>query len=449
MKFLFTITLMILVHWGHPGFGAEPPNEVTQGELIEWINNLDPATQVCDFSKLASYRGFRNCTLVTNEMLTLLGKQCPTLEAIDLTSCNSITYEGVASLACLCYPHLQQLKLSSSTRQYPQGSAIQSFKEILRHCPNLKLLDFNDLYLSDESLKLVSTFCPGLESVAFFAISPDKVNSFHLQFTEQGLCDLVSSLPYLKQFSVFSNDMNQVSNRVLETIAAQCPSLSQLCIGSNQDLNYGIQLIVKSSPELTKISYRNFSGETLRVIGQYSQNFECLKLVTSYDNTNDITNEDAISLALGCPNLKEFCAEFYTKHVDLSDSFLQALSSNCHQLISLTIQNPLYDTSSAITEKGLMHLVKGCPKIQTLNLSGSGDSITDKSLGVLSGGCKQLKFLNIEKSQVTADGVDKLLRDMPELCWLDITLCRKIKKQQVEILRKKYPHVTLIPRKGD
>jgi hypothetical protein len=442
MKFLFTIALMILVHWGHPGFGAEPPNELTQEELYEWINNLDPATRVCDFSKFASYNGFRNCTLVTNKMLASLGKQCPTLEAIDLTCCNSITYEGVESLADLCYPHLQELKLSSSTRQHPQGSAIQSFGEILRHCPNLKILNFNDLYLSDESLKLISTFCPGLESVAFFAISPDNANSFHLQFTEQGLCDLVSSLPNLKQFSVSSNHMNQVSNRVLEIVAANCPSLSQLCVGSKEDLNYGIQLIVKSCPELTNIPYRNFSGETLRVIGQYSQKFEYLTLVKSHDNTHDVTNDDAVSFALGCPNLKAFSAKFYTAHVDLSDSFLQALSSNCHQLISLTIENPLYDISSAITEKGLMHLVQGCPRIQTLNLSGSGGGITDKSLGVLSG-CKQLKFLNIKGSRVTADGVDKLLNDLPELSCLDITLCKKINWQQVGALEKKYPHVII------
>lgn len=439
MRFLFTIGLMILVHWGQPGFGAEPPSELTKEQLIEWINNLDPATQVCDFSNYTTDNGFRNCTVLTNQMLSLLGKQCPTLEVVNLTCCNSITYEGVASLASSCYPHLQQLHLSSSTRQFPQGAAIQSFGEILRHCPNLKVLNFSDLYLSDESLQLISTFCPNLESVAFFAISPDKYMNFSLQFTEQGLSDLVGSLPNLKRFSVSSISSNQVSNRVLETIAVNCPLLSELSVGSSQDLNEGIQLIAKNCSELTRVSYRRFSGETLRVLGQYSHNLENFSLLKFYDNGHVITNEDAICVVQGCPKLKDF----YSDEVELSDSFLQALSSNCPQLVSLNIRNPLYEISSAITEKGLMHLVKGCPQMQILGLSGSSGGVTDKSLEVLRQGCKHLRILNISEARVTADGVDKLLCDMPELNYIEITGCKRIRSHQVHALRDKYPHVSI------
>ena len=235
-------------------------------------------------------------------------------------------------------------------------------------------------------------------------------------------------------------------------LAQSCPMLHTIDLtGCTRVTDIGIQAIALGCPLLKFISVRNASkltGASLMALGAgcpLLEEFTCskqakfkntdfdfllskcprLRIVDCCMNTSQIR-----LLAKKCPNLQ---------HISLDgDGRCAMIGGGCHRLEVVEIGCQTSDVGIEaiargspllsdirlcdcyrVTDKVISVLAQCCPMLHTIDLTGC-TRVTDISLRAIALGCPLLKTMYLSGCSVSAEGMNALIRNCPQLIFLSM-----------------------------
>ena len=329
----------------------------------QWLHNL---LLHCVFPSLTSLN-LDDCEGLTDHSLQYLSKGCPKLKTLHLERF-IFTDDGLENIS-QCQ-ELQELYLDSCLHLdnrlidlYPRWKKLTTLS--LNYCddPPDRIfhadLRYNDFFVTDESLKVLSDNCTLLTSLDLSGCN---------RITDEGLRYL-SKFAMLRELNLFS--CKQITGNGLFDIGFSCTNLESLSLHDCDIDDEGLQQLV----------YGLNTGNC--------STLQFLDLTGSY-----VSFEGISALSTQCTQLRSLNLS-YSPNID--NECIKCLSEHCSMLEYLYL-NTRYDPrkdfhKNKVTDKGITHLSNGCQQLKRLQLSGC--SITLTSLKNLSLGCRLLEYLNI------------------------------------------------------
>lgn len=181
-------------------------------------------------------------TNASDHALSLLGKHCTALQALNITSCLKVTDTGISYFAEQC-PTLEQINLS-----YCPNVTDSAILQLVQFCPSLKeLLVSGCTGVTDTSLTVVAERCFQLQVLDVFACQ---------LVSDESLCLLGLGCPELKKVNFSRCPM--VTDLSVVSLAAYCRNLTQVNLtGCYQVQDDAVQLLVESCPTLKSLTLSN------------------------------------------------------------------------------------------------------------------------------------------------------------------------------------------------
>ena len=148
--------------------------------------------------------------------------------------------------------------------------------------------------------------------------------------------------------------------------------------------------------------------------------FGCLKDINAGENEVYKLEQDAIT-----ENLKQLLEKDGDKIIELRLCICEKLDfanidwSKCNKLKNLNL------SSTNVTTDGLEKILTGCPNLKELNLSGC-EKIDFADLKIDWSKCKNLNKLNLSFTDITTEGLKKILTCCPNLTEFNLSGCEKI-----------------------
>ena len=239
----------------------------------------------------------------------------PSLQYIDLSTCDNLTDSGMTAVAIGCH-NLQSIKLELCRNLFSNGS----LDGLSFHFRELKNLDLNCCAnVTDECLVDLATGCPHLGSI-------NLTNGQYI--TDDGLAELVKGCHEINEI-VLSN-CYRITNDGLISLANNLPKLQLIDLTRCRDItDIGIATLAKKCSELIHIDL---------------------------NRCRNVTNIGLEFISLGCHKLEYINVNRLRR---ISDEGLNILVSGCHQLRKLVLD----DCGVHVTESGIAEIRRNYPHL--------------------------------------------------------------------------------------
>lgn len=161
------------------------------------------------------------------------------------------------------------------------------------------------------------------------------------------------------------------------------------------------------------------------MINIFSPKFKCIKVLNLRQIKSQLEDTGVESVALHCHNLQELDIS-NSKSLNLTDRSLLALAKGCPKLTKLVISGcTTFTDSSLVYITGMRHL----------NLCGCYQAVTDVALQAIARNCPELQVLNIAWCNKVSDvGVTSIAVSCPDLRTLDLCDCVLVTDESVVAL---------------
>jgi hypothetical protein len=314
-----------------------------------------------DFPSL-TYLNLDECVGLTDHSLKHLSKSCPKLKILHL---ERFIFRDDGLINISQCPELEELCLDSCLHKhnhlidlYPRWKNLTTLSLNNKYFKSRADLHYNDFFVTDESLKVLSDNCTLLTSLDLSGCN---------RITDQGL-EYLEKFTMLRELNLFS--CKQITGNGLLGIGLSCSNLESLslhdCDIQDGDLDYLVHW---------------FDGNC--------RTLQFLDLTGSY-----VSSEGISALSTRCTQLRSLNLS-YSPNID--DECLKCLSEHCSMLEYLYLNTRLDPRmefqQNTITDEGIKHLSEGCQQLKSLELQGC--NITLRSLKNLSRGCRLLQYLDI------------------------------------------------------
>ena len=426
---------------------------------------------------------------LTNASLVLIGDRYPGLKEINLNNCDALTAPGIISLLT-SLPNLEAINISPSGRSHDGYIQDQGVAAVAAACPKLRRLNLSGCswpfgmsqstyrtneagererveidhsmdIISDISITVVAKCCPNLTGTSRVLT---RVGAFRKRLLNHKR-PFSNRLPLLLHPSstVINLKGSHVTDEGIKSLVTGCPGLTNINVGGCKLLtDQSVAYVASFCPELTHFKTDQGLGAFITGVPKLT-NIKC---------SGNMTDEDASSLAAGCPSLTKvqmcYCRKITDvgvmalalsdlTHMDLSgtcisDAGLTSLAANCPKMVDIKLKgckgkdpyskelDGVTDVGVAslaascaklthvalddtyITDAALISLATGCPGLESVNLDRCNGGYSDKRKGIsdvgvtaLANNCKALLHINLNNTAVTDVGITALAEKCPLL----------------------------------
>uniref|UniRef100_A0A672FGG9 F-box and leucine-rich repeat protein 13 n=1 Tax=Salarias fasciatus TaxID=181472 RepID=A0A672FGG9_SALFA len=343
-----------------------------------------------------------SCTLITNETLKELSRNCLNLQYLSLAYCYRLTDEGFIYLrtgkGC---SNLFHLNLSGCTQMTLNG-----FRYVSAGCSSLKEIVINDMpTLSDSCVLALLARCRCLSAISLldlFSLSYTLPCALgNNQLTDMSWRALCSSSPGLRRLHAAQcprmTDASLRSMATLKHLQYLDISLCSRCVWVGQLLSQTLLSLSASAGTLRELNVSQCSYVTdisvMMIAQRYAQTLPSLLL----QSTLHLCRATSLFLNFSptCRNLLLCKSMRDLEHVDvshcaaLSDAAVRSFSFYCRGLISLRISG-----CSKMTDVAVQYLTCGAQYLRELDVSGCV-LLTDRSIGHLERVCPPLRSITM------------------------------------------------------
>ncbi|KAK3264150.1 hypothetical protein CYMTET_27086 [Cymbomonas tetramitiformis] len=206
----------------------------------------------------------------SDKTLSLLGKHCTALQALNISSCLNVTDTGISYFAKQC-PTLEQINVS-----YCQNVTDSAIMQLVQCCPTLKELVVSGCTgVTDISLTVVAEHCAQLQALDVFACQ---------LVSDQSLCLIGQGCPELKKVNLGHCPL--VTDLSVVALAAHCSNLIQVDLaGCYQVTVDAVQMLVDSCPFLKlSLSHSARREEKFQIMMNETQRDFDAVLLGNYSN---------------------------------------------------------------------------------------------------------------------------------------------------------------------
>ncbi|RDX82763.1 Protein AUXIN SIGNALING F-BOX 3 [Mucuna pruriens] len=363
-----------------------------------------------------------------------------TRERVFIGNCYSITPErlirrfpGLKSLTLKGKPHFADFSLVP----YDWGGFVYPWIEALaKGGVGLEELRLKRMVVSDESLELLSRSFTHFKSLVLVSCEG---------FTTDGLAAIAANCRFLRELDLQENEVEdlkgqwlscfpdsctslvsmnfaclkgEVSLGALERLVARSPNLKSLKLNRSVPLD-ALQRIMMRAPQLADLGIGSFvhDPESEAYIKLKNTILKC-KSITSLSGFLEVAPHSLAAIYPICPNLTSLNLS-YAAGIQGSD--LIKLIRHCVKLQRLWIMD-------CIGDKGLSVVANTCKDLQELRVFPSVPSaaVTEKGLVAISAGCPKLHSLLYFCHQMTNAALITVAKNCPNfirfrLCILDAT----------------------------
>lgn len=190
----------------------------------------------------------KNCDLLTDQALFLLGERCRSMASLNLRSCKKITDKGLSYLAdpLLCPSASQPLCLTIKLLDLSFVTAISSsgLLEALRECKNLETFAATGLVrvVDDLFLKRLGGICPSIQNLCI---------GLCVSVSDIGLCSIAESL-WIEQLDL--SGCYKVSDMGIEVLASCCTGIKKIDFSKCKRITtQSVILLKKNCPNLLEL----------------------------------------------------------------------------------------------------------------------------------------------------------------------------------------------------
>lgn len=344
---------------------------------------------------------------VNDEVILAIIKHCTQLEELEISGCMSITTSGYQLLTALT--RLKVLNINLCYSSFPFTTSITQLDDIaLSQIPkcltDLTRLDIGQGSYTKKSINMFATHCTKL----------------------QHLC------------IEFDGDLTK---DVISALTRNCTHLTNLKTVITDPVN--IPTSIKRLPLLKSIDIKSpCSIKLLGDISKHCKQLESLSLILdSKEQKMEKTDIEELPLTklelflnnpLNCMNLfkrLQSLQELYLKYETISLSL-------CKEIVIYLPKLRILELGKTF-DKELQILSKGLEMLEILSFYGDSKSVTDKGLEFIANAEWNLKkFCIVELGGITDNGLCTLLKRLPELYSLDVTLCKNISEKILDVLSK-------------
>nr|XP_020469743.1 F-box/LRR-repeat protein 13 isoform X2 [Monopterus albus] len=392
-------------------------------------------------------------TLITNETLRELSRNCLNLQYLSLAYCYRFTDKGLLYLTTGKGCHnLIHLNLSGCTQMTVNG-----FKHISAMCPSLHEIVIDDMpTLSDSCVLALLARCHCLSAISL--LDAPHLSDFAFK--------AITEVAKLKTFSIEGNyqvsDVSWMalcgSSKGLHRLhAAECPRMTDASLKSVATLKHlkyldisrcsrvsdvGIKYLTEGS-SVTKLQELNVSHcshitdiSVMRIVQRlcklrhldlsYCQrltdrSLECLSgsSICSLDISGCNIQDQGLAAVEGVHLRKLVLAEC----VYITDIGIETLCKNVRELKHVDVSHCV-----ALTDKAIRAMSFYCQSLVTLRMSGC-PKMTDKAVQYLTSGSQCLRELDVSGCVLLTDHTPRYLeRICPLLCSITMACCSSISK---------------------
>jgi hypothetical protein len=278
---------------------------------------------------------------------------------------------------------------------------------------------------SNEDIQFVLDNCPKLKKFnlcAYFIINSIHNPKINISFTKsinlvsvklQGCHVDISTIQTLKELKL----------QTLKVDGSEIDNLLHYTDDTKLHTWNGLKRLESISPIVT--------ADQLLTFSKNFPNLEALRLSILCVDKLDI-------LGQYCPNIKIllFGYNYGLLHFKYApNDIINSLTSTLPNLKAL-----MFTSSISITDMGIKYIVNNCPNLQVLNIF-PVHSITKKSLILIVEKYKQLKVLGIQFMKIKMKDIEYLINNLKELVWLNCYFEDHTHKDNMEILKSKYPYM--------
>lgn len=312
------------------------------------------------------------CPFVDDDGLGFLGNGSCSLQILDVSRCESMSFSGLISVI-EGHPGLRQIGAG-----YISPEFAKPFLSKLRDLKSLNSISLDGFQGSYSILRFIDLNCPNLVVIGL---------SRCMGVTDEGIVELVSSCVSLRTLDLTCCHL--LTDDALSAIADSCKQLKCLKLES-----------------CLLVSEKGFER-----IGT------CCSLLQELDLTDCSINDSVLEFVSRCSELIELKLGLCQK---ISDQGLFHIGSNCKKLQELDLYR-----CTGISDNGLAAIASGCRKLRKLNLCYCAQ-ITDKGLKHLS--ClEELSDLELRLLvKVSSVGLTAIATGCKSLVELDIKRCYSI-----------------------
>ncbi|VAI28539.1 unnamed protein product [Triticum turgidum subsp. durum] len=318
------------------------------------------------------------CSCIDDEGLELLSRGSNSLQSVDVSRCDHVTSQGLASLID-GHSFLQKLYAADSLHEIGQ----HFLSKLVTLKATLTVLRLDGFEVSCSLLSAIGEGCTNLVEIGL-----SKCNGV----TDEGISSLVACCSYLRTIDLTC--CNLVTNNSLDSIADNCKLLECLRLESCSSINEkGLERIASCCPNLKEI-----------------------------DLTDCGVNDEGIgisSVVIGCKSLVELDLK---RCYSVDDSGLWALARYALNLRQLTI------SYCQVTGLGLCHLLSSLRCLQDVkmvHLSWVSIEGFEMALRAACGRLKKLKILSGLKTVLSPDLLQLLQACGCRIRWVNKPLVYK------------------------
>ncbi|KHM99229.1 Protein AUXIN SIGNALING F-BOX 3 [Glycine soja] len=375
--------------------------------------------------------------VVSDESLELLSRSFTHFKSLVLVSCEGFSTDGLAALAANCR-FLRELDLQENEVEDHKGQWLSCFPD---NCTSLVSLNFACLKgeVSLGALERLVARSPYLKSLKLNRSVPfDALQRIMMrapQLSDLGIGSFVhdpESEAYiklkntiLKRKSITSlSGFLEVAPHCLAAIYPICPNLTSL----NLSYAAGIQgsdliKLIRHCVKLQRLLIMDCIGDKgLDVVATSCKDLQELRVFPSvpFGNPAAVTEKGLVAISMGCPKLHSL---LYFCH-QMTNAALITVAKNCPNFIRfrlciLDATKPDPDTMQPLDE-GFGAIVQSCRRLRRLSLSGQ---LTDQVFLYIGMYAEKLEMLSIAFAGESDKGMLYVLNGCKKLRKLEIRDC--------------------------
>ncbi|MED6211082.1 Protein AUXIN SIGNALING F-BOX 3, variant 2 [Stylosanthes scabra] len=375
--------------------------------------------------------------VVSDDSLELLSRAFPNFRSLVLVSCEEFTTDGLAAIAANC-KSLRELDLQENEVDDHKGQWLSCFPD---SCTSLVSLNFACLKgeINVGVLERLVVRSPNLKSLRLNRSVPldalQRILTRAPQLVDLGVGSYVQD-PATETFVKLMNTMHkcksitslsgflEVTPRCLTAMYLICPNLTSLNLSYAAGIPGGDLIkLIRHCKKLQRLWIMDSIGDKgLGVVANTCKELQELRVFPS-DNIGHhaaVTEKGLVAISMGCPKLHSL---LYFCH-QMTNAALITVAKNCPNFIRfrlaiLDATKPDPDTNQPLDE-GFGAIVQSCRRLRRLSLSGQ---LTDKVFLYIGMYAEQLEMLSIAFAGESDKGMLYVLNGCKKLRKLEIRDC--------------------------
>jgi len=312
----------------------------------------------------------------TGSLLLRMLRSSPNLKDLTLTSPEKRHYEIIGECSSLCV--LRSLTLIEYGENEPKRG---TFIELISKCKHLRKLSVDDSYfgIDDKLLGIIAKELKQLEELSLYT---------HKSITDAGLLLLSDNCRGIRSLCLFSCD--RISIAGLNAFASTCCKLEELSLHIDRDgSSYAdIIAVLEKCPKLHTLQMQGFRCETLSCGESKVSDNRFINLKSLDISFSSMPTETLMKLLRSCPCIKSVSVD---DHNNITDDDLSAIIDCCPKLTSLNI------SGTGLTDRGMLSIASSLPDLLSLSVERI-DTITKAGISCISIGCRKLRKLDTSMS---------------------------------------------------